>query len=330
MIIWKKRKKVWKRVLRNSAGFSMVGVLVASTIGVVVVIGLTNLSMNVINTMQQSSRENQLITLQRELRDLFSSGPLSDCVSPDCYNSCTNSLRGYKDIAGTQEYLEIKSASSAASPFGRSLYKGGYTDRFQNKINQIKFLATSTRDSEGSVIVDFAPGGDDTKRALSSSISVEFKIKIIDYMGPSPDNRIKSCQVIGGNASFSDNCLVVDCAESDPLQAINIASGADCGHSGVFSRKVFKNFTAGGGALTGCGPVCVKNKTDCSLGILSCISGETRPPECNGKINYTFGTWGGETSTYGTEVGIYCYKPGQKRDNDATDKTVGYLCKTTP
>lgn len=64
-----------------------------------------------------------------------------------------------------------------------------------------------------------------------------------------------------------------------------------------------------------------------------CVSGEQRVASANGKISYTHGTWG--TGCVGTapgqcpqsSVGAFCYAPGQKRDNDRTDRTVGCFCR---
>ena len=75
--------------------------------------------------------------------------------------------------------------------------------------------------------------------------------------------------------------------------------------------------------------ICSSTKSGCgSAGVVGCVSGETRPPQCDGHISYSsYSTWGPESpGNGGTEVGIYCYKDGQVEDNDATDKTVGYVC----
>jgi len=56
-----------------------------------------------------------------------------------------------------------------------------------------------------------------------------------------------------------------------------------------------------------------------------CASGENRPVSATG-ISYSYGTWGGSGSSGGQSQGARCYRPGQKKDNDETDFTVGCYC----
>ena len=65
----------------------------------------------------------------------------------------------------------------------------------------------------------------------------------------------------------------------------------------------------------------------------SCTSGEERPRSAIGVINYApTGCWHNCRSPEGRRgaisVGHRCYAPGQKRDNDRTDTTVGCFCAT--
>lgn len=59
-----------------------------------------------------------------------------------------------------------------------------------------------------------------------------------------------------------------------------------------------------------------------------CTSGENQVNSAIGQIVYSYGTWGGVApSVPATSSGRFCYKPGQKRDNDRTDITVGCFCQ---
>ncbi len=60
-----------------------------------------------------------------------------------------------------------------------------------------------------------------------------------------------------------------------------------------------------------------------------CVSGESQALSAVGKIVYTYGTWGGgpQASISSQSNGAYCYRPGQKKDNDRTDITVGCFCR---
>ncbi|MEY4668398.1 MAG: hypothetical protein RL518_1097, partial [Pseudomonadota bacterium] len=65
----------------------------------------------------------------------------------------------------------------------------------------------------------------------------------------------------------------------------------------------------------------------------ACTSGEARPPSAIGVVDYSpTGCWHDcrfpEGRTGATSVGHQCYAPGQKRDYDRTDITVGCYCAT--
>ena len=65
----------------------------------------------------------------------------------------------------------------------------------------------------------------------------------------------------------------------------------------------------------------------------SCTSGEERPQSAIGVVNYApTGCWHDcrypEGRPGATSIGHRCYAPGQKRDNDRTDTTVGCFCAT--
>ena len=65
----------------------------------------------------------------------------------------------------------------------------------------------------------------------------------------------------------------------------------------------------------------------------SCTSGEERPQSALGVVNYApTGCWHNcrypEGRRGASSVGHRCYAPGQKRDNDRTDVTVGCFCAT--
>jgi hypothetical protein len=43
-------------------------------------------------------------------------------------------------------------------------------------------------------------------------------------------------------------------------------------------------------------------------------------------LSYTYGTWGSGEAQNNAEYGAFCYAPGQKKDNDGTDRTIGCNC----
>ena len=72
----------------------------------------------------------------------------------------------------------------------------------------------------------------------------------------------------------------------------------------------------------------LKSKFDIYSGGM-CASGEARAPSGSG-ISYPNGTFGSGAETvpgsYQTRGGQYCYRQGQKADNDQGDRTVGCFC----
>ncbi len=60
-----------------------------------------------------------------------------------------------------------------------------------------------------------------------------------------------------------------------------------------------------------------------------CVSGENRAASAIGSISFQNGCWpncSGQMSSSAVSVGRMCYSPGQKRDNDRTDVTMGCFC----
>ncbi len=62
----------------------------------------------------------------------------------------------------------------------------------------------------------------------------------------------------------------------------------------------------------------------------SCVSGEARPASAAGLVPFSKGCWGGceaQGNIQTDTLGPFCYRPGQKKDADKTDMTVGCFCK---
>lgn len=62
-----------------------------------------------------------------------------------------------------------------------------------------------------------------------------------------------------------------------------------------------------------------------------CVSGEARPQSAIAQgITFTWGcssTCTAQSNITTQSYGKYCYKPGQKQDDDSTDRTVGCFCR---
>ncbi len=61
-----------------------------------------------------------------------------------------------------------------------------------------------------------------------------------------------------------------------------------------------------------------------------CVSGEARPTQAQGLIDFSLGCYGGcagQGNISTKTLGIFCYQPGQKKDADKTDRIVGCYCR---
>ena len=195
-----------KRKLFLNKGVTIVGVLVASVIGTIVIAGLTHLSVNVVNMLRKEQRNFNLIQLKENIAFEFKQG-----------DSCTRSLGGYaRDAASARsQHFSIKQSGT-----GAELFKGGQvTDKV--KIASVQYVPGADRDERGEAILHFLLS-DDTKDALQAAESARFYIKILSYMSETSD-VIKECFVVGGGSGIG----FFMCPDGQYLQGID-ASGPTC------------------------------------------------------------------------------------------------------
>ena len=184
-----------------SGGFTLIGVLTASTIGVIVVIGLARFSATITDILRKSQKKFDIILLSGEIKeDLMSAVPLPDpsCTPPlsdECLpkNVCTNSLRGYEDKLNHEQFVQIKSSSSKDTDIS-ALYMGGQVVKGV-KIQEIKFKAGAEKDGKANLSIIFS-FSDDPRDTLSAPAPVEFQVHITGYEGTS--NKIQTCSYGGG------------------------------------------------------------------------------------------------------------------------------------
>lgn len=171
----------------NSSGFTLVGVLTASTIGVIVVLGLIQLSVNIVNTLNSSKRESALITLIEEIKHSFQKKLSIPCDSneDDCFNACSSSLVGYKVDA--EAFVTIREPSVIG--LGNAAYKGGQVWK-GIKIEEITFKPQSA--DKARVVVQFGLS-DDTRETLMMPKPLNFEV-LIDEMR---SDRIRKCTIDG-------------------------------------------------------------------------------------------------------------------------------------
>ena len=195
-----------KNTLRNP-GFSLVGALTASTIGALSLLGLAQMSINIINTINRSKQEFNLITLSEEIKHTFQQpAPTSCSGTGDCFSSCTSSLIGYNAISGSDTPFTIKKAHSVANTVGPDAYEGNQEYK-GIKIQKIEFSPSS-----GKVKVYFSPSTD-TRETLAAPPSLEFTV-LVDEQDSS--NKITKCSIVSssiagvGLPGIDQNCRKVE------------------------------------------------------------------------------------------------------------------------
>ena len=198
-----KRYKNKLRLFRKSAGFSMIGVLVASTVGAMAILGLSQLSNVVARRALRAQQMFNFILLSEEIKQTFMSGKPPGCAPPDiCWNSCTSSLINYSDSTPLAFVIRTPSINGVLS----DLYWGGQPSIETKgiKIQEIKFtpgpLVTPTPlpSTEGSVSIHFSLS-DDTRETLTTPPSLNLHILLDSVVG----GQIKECSLAGASLAGS-------------------------------------------------------------------------------------------------------------------------------
>ena len=182
------KERILRRVLKNSSGFTLIGVLVASTIGVIAILGLAQLSVNIVGTLNRAKQELNLVLLSEEIRHTFQQS-LSTFCDPnvnDCFNACTSSLIGYN--VHSAGFIIIREPS--ISGVGNEVYKGGQVWKGV-KIQEIRFKPQAV--DKGHVVIQFSLS-DDTRETLMAPKPLNFRVFIDEV--DSADN-IKKCTIAG-------------------------------------------------------------------------------------------------------------------------------------
>lgn len=138
-------------------------------------------------------------------------------------------------------------------------------------------------------------------------------------------NALVSCTTSADQISRVDESNYCSGGAPVPPVPVNVGQPADARWVNVNSSR-----TTQAAACAAEGLVPVTPGFDYGI----CASGENRPNfgEDYEEINYYLGTWGPgpeiePQDNLGVPVGRFCYKPGQVRDNDRTDRIVAWLCK---
>ena len=142
----------------------------ASTIGVIAVLGFAQLSVNVVGTLNRAKQELNLLLLSEEMKHTFQQD-----------EACNNSLAGFN--IHSENFLSIRDGSGSEAYKGGQIWKGV-------KIQEIRFKPQST--DKGTVVVQFSLS-DDTRETLMAPKPLNFKV----FIDEEDSGHIKKCTIAG-------------------------------------------------------------------------------------------------------------------------------------
>ena len=252
--------------IRNSAGFSMVGVLVASTVGAVAVLGLSQLSTVVARKALRAQQMFNFILLSEEIKQHFMQGKHPGCSPPeDCWNACTNSLIDY-DSTLKQDFAIKSSPPTPPSGTGAgiTLYSGGDTPR-DIKIQKIEFTpgpqcSPPLPSTEACVSIHFSLS-EDKRETLTAPLSLDFHVSLDKVDG----GKIKECTIVNasisghGSPDIPHGCRKVELEQSligcggtiDNTDLKGTAFGYRAGYQSIGDGNTFFGHEAGRNNTTG-------------------------------------------------------------------------------
>ena len=168
-----------KRRLFSNKGFSLVGMLVAASIGAVVAAGVAQLGVNIQSYLRNAQSLYNLMNLKDDINFTFKQP-----------GSCTKSLVGFEGRAGAPAaWFEIKDGVTGDTKFK----SGGIHKKIY--IHQIRFFPGPPPYKTGKVVIHFSLS-DDKRETLKLAESLKFDVKGIKY--ESGTDKIESCEIEGG------------------------------------------------------------------------------------------------------------------------------------
>ena len=240
-------------LLKKSAGFSMVGALVAATIGAISILGLTQMSSNIVSNLSKSKKIHNMVTLSEEIRHSFQADRPNPCdhTTKDCFNACTSSLFGISATPGTDSNFAIRESSETGT--GAEIYKGGETYKGL-KIQEIKYVPWGSNYGIASVHFSLS---EDTRETLTTPQSLHFAIFVNDNTGGSINECIVASTKIAGAglSGIANSCRHVDGEPPDhptgkkqTLLGCGGTEGNTASEAIAFGYKTAGDFDANSGA----------------------------------------------------------------------------------
>ena len=193
---------VIKKVIINQSGFGLVGVLASAAAGIVVLMGLTQTQMALLQGNRKIELKMNALELIKEVVQTLEAPP-PDCEPPCTWSksSCTNTLSGFTDISGREvEKTAILDVSSSVSPSAPAVYSTG-TSYGGVYLKKIKVIAGSTGDRIVTVRIWFETEEDRQRGMVSPEMSRPFDVFVRVNYESAGSNKVESCEAVVTNLS---------------------------------------------------------------------------------------------------------------------------------
>ena len=191
-------------LLLNRSGFSLVGVLIAASVGSVVFLGLVKSQFYLMRSTKKIESKMMALELTKEIISTLEA-PAPDCAPPCAWSksSCTNTLEGFNDVAGTETVkTAILDATYTSQPSASEVYS---TSRNYNgvHIKEMKVVADQTGDDRVILKVWFETDEDVLQGKVSPEMARPFDIYAkVNYVAGG--TTVESCTaVITSYSTFS-------------------------------------------------------------------------------------------------------------------------------
>ena len=208
----------------------MVGALTAATIGAISILGLIQMSSNIVRNLSKSKKIFHVVTLSEEIRHVFfeKRPPTPPCTS-NCINACTSSLLGLSTSVGTDSHFAIKKPALYGG-VGDVVFEGGDAHK-SVKIQEIKYKPQAS--TYGIASIHFSLS-EDTRETLLTPKSLHFVIFVTSI---SSTGKIEECEVssskIAGAGLFGvgKNCRKVDDSPPTGSEQTLLGCGGTAGNT---------------------------------------------------------------------------------------------------
>ena len=214
-----------KSVIFNRNGFSIVAVLIAAAIGVFIMIALTKSQFMLLRNTKKIESKMIALELTKEIISTLEAPP-SDCAPPCIWSksSCTNTLEGFNDVAGTEAVrTAILSMTDTSKPTPSAVYS--VSKNYNGvQIKEMKIVAGNTGDDIVILRVWFETDEDISRGIVSPEMARPFDIYAkVNYVGGS--TTVESCTaVITSYSTFSGK----RCGDNEYLKGFDNIGIMEC------------------------------------------------------------------------------------------------------